>query len=361
MSRRRTIRPTVCVACHTVSRDGTRIAYTSGTFGLGTLKVSDDKKTYDSTIEPGTKVTPGFKWTYGAFNPSEKTSVPALLVTQADPTAAQNAAGHVRLALVDPDTGANVASNLKDWLTAFPLSAPTDLLQPDWSPAGVVVFAAYDSEMKNPTGSPAKAWVRDLGDDAVATSILEANVKWDGKVFTFETPKVLVKPPASTSLDTWETNVLPQLSPDDAFVAFTRSKGWWPIRFQSDAVNGSGKLALVRRADGKVIELANASGPDDSNTTYPQWAPSMGTDYAWIAFSTERPYGHRMAKGMALPPACIPQGRSMCKNMWITAIDRKKAASGDLDPSAPPFWMPGQTALASAVSPRWTRTAITVK
>jgi len=353
--------PGVCVACHTVSRDGARIAYTSGTFGLGTLKVSDDKKTYDATIEPGAKVTPGFKWTYGAFNPSEKTTVPALLVSKADPTAAQNVAGHVRLGLVDPDTGKDVPSNLIDWLAAFPSTVPRDLLQPDWSPSGVVVFAAYDSERANPSGTPAKAWVRDLGDDAVATSIVEAKVTWDGKAFSFGVPKVLVAPPASTSLDTWETNVLPQLSPDDAFVAFTRSKGWWPIRFQTDAVNGSGKVALVRRADGKVVELANASGPDDSNSTWPQWAPSVGADYAWIAFSTERPYGHRMAKGVALPPACIPQGRGLCKNMWITAIDRKKAASGDFDPSAAPFWMPGQTALASAVSPRWTKTAIAVK
>lgn len=353
--------PSVCVACHTVSRDGKRISYTSGSFGLGTLKLSADGTTYDSTIEPGTKVTPGFKWTYGAFNPNEKANVPALLVTKADSTAGQNVAGHVRLALVDPDTGKDVPSNIADWLSAFPPAMPQDILQPDWSPSGVIVFAAYDSNQPNPGGTPPKAWVRDLGDDAVATSIVEASITWKGSAFELGPPRVLVKPPSSSSLDTWETNVLPQLSPDDAFVAFTRSKGWWPIRFQSDAVNGTGKLALVRRADGKVLELANASGPDDSNSTWPQWAPSLGADYAWIAFSTERPYGHRMAKGVALPPACIPQGRGLCKNMWITAIDRKKAESGVLDPSAPPFWMPGQTALASAVSPRWTKQAIAVK
>jgi len=356
--------PTVCVACHTVSRDGTRIAYTTASFSLGTLKVADDKKTFDSTIEPGTKVTPGFKWTYGAFNPSEKTTVPALLVSKADNVPGQNVAGHVRLALIDPDTGKDVPSNLVEWLAGFPAGVPRDLLQPDWSPSGIVVFAAYDSEQANPSGGPpAKAWVRDLGDDAVATSIVEASIAFDAttKGFKLGTPKILVKPTPTGTFDTYETDVLPQLSPDDAFVAFTRSKGWWPIRFQTDAVNGTGKIAIVRRSDGKVLELARASGPDDSNSTWPQWAPTVGTDYVWIAFSTERPYGHRMAKGVALPPACIPQGRGMCKNMWVTAIDRKKAATGDTDPGAVPFWLPGQTALASAVSPRWTKTAISVK
>ncbi len=352
--------PTTCVACHTVSRDGTRFAYTSGSFGLGTLKASADKTSFVATIEPGTKVTPGYKWTYGAFNPDETAAPPALLVTKAD-TNAQNTAGHVRLAFIDPETGAEIPSNAASWLSSFPAGIGRDLLQPDWSGNGVVVFTAYDSEAANPdpTEILQKAYVRDLGDDAVASSIVQASVTWDptAKQFVLGAPKQLVRAPAAP-FDAAETDVLPQLSPDDAFVAFTRSDGWWPIRLQTDPVNGTGRLAIVRRSDGVVIELSTASGPPNSNSTWPQWAPTMGSDYAWVAFSSERPYGHRMAKGVALPPACIPQGRSLCKNMWVTAIDLKKAASGALDPSEVPFWIPGQTALASAVSPRWTKRAL---
>jgi hypothetical protein len=351
---------TTCVACHTVSRDGTRFAYTSGSFGLGTLKASDDKTTFTAKIEPGTKVTPGFKWTYGAFNPDEVAAPPALLVTKAD-TNAQNAPGHVRLAFVDPETGAEIASNADTWLAAFPAGIGRDLLQPDWSSSGVVVFTAYDSEKANPDATQVlkKGYVRDLGDDAIASSIVEASVAWDAtaKRFVLGAPKVIVSAPLAP-YDAAETDVLPQLSPDDKFVAFTRSDGWWPIRLQSDAVNGTGRLALVRRSDGTVLELTTASGPPNSNSTWPQWAPTVGKDYAWVAFSSERPYGHRMAKGVALPAACIPQGRALCKNMWITAIDLKSAVTGTADPSQVPFWIPGQIALASAVSPRWTKSAL---
>jgi len=351
-----------CVACHTVSRDGTRFSYTTGSFALGTLKAAADKKSFAATIEPGTKVPGGFKWTYAAFNPSEAASGPAVLVTKADVTAAQNVAGHVRLALLDPDTGTELGSNLTTWLAAFPAGVGKDLLQPDWSPAGFVVFASYDSEAANPDGASTlpKAYVRDLGDDAVASSILEAPLTWDAtkSQYTLGAPKVLVGAKLGASFDVTETDVLPQIAPDDSLVAFTRSTGWWPIRLQSDAVNGTGRIVVVRRSDGVVTELANASGPANSNSTWPQWAPSVGSQYLWVAFSSERPYGHIMALGAALPPACLPQGRSLCKNMWVAAVDKKKAMSGTLDPSAPPFWLPGQTALASAVSPRWTKAVV---
>ena len=352
-----------CVACHTVSRDGTRFAYTTGDFAFGTLEAAADKKSFAASVEPGTKIPAGFKWTYAAFAPDEAKTTPAVLVTKADVTATQNAAGHVRLALLDPKSGAEVSNNLVDWLAGFPAGVGRDLLQPDWSPGGFVVFAAYDSERPNPDPSAAlkSAYVRDLGDDAVATSIVEAPIAWDGakKSFAFGAPRVLVAAKPGASLDVAETDVLPAISPDDALVAFTRSTGWWSIRLQSDAVNGSGRITVVRRADGTVIELANASGPPSSNSTWPQWAPTAGSDYLWLAFSTERPYGHRMAPGVALPAECLPQGRSLCKNMWVTAISRKAAASGTADPSAPPFWLPGQTALASAVSPRWTKAVVT--
>jgi len=357
--------PSKCVACHTVSRDGTRFAYTSANIELGTLAANKEKTTFVATIEPGAEVAPGFRWTHGVFNPREADTVPALLVTKADKVP-ENSAGHVRLALIDPDTGAEVASNLAEWLASFPAGVPRDQLQPDWSNGGVIVFTAYDSEMPNPdpTGSPAKAYVRLLGDDSVAASIVEASVTWDAaaKKFVFGAPKVLVKPAPGASFDVMETNALPQISPDESLVAFSRTNGWWPVKNTSPPLlNISGRVLVVRRSDGKVIELKNINSAPNSDVTQPQWAPTIGTDYAWLAFSAERPYGHRMSKDVALPTSCFSTTTmTLCKNMWITAIDRKTAASGDLDPSNVPFWMPGQTPLASAVSPRWTKTAVKV-
>jgi hypothetical protein len=357
--------PSKCVACHTVSRDGTRFAYTSGSMELGTLVANKEKTSFVASIEPGTEVVPGFRWTHSVFNPREADTIPAMLTTKADKVA-DNTAGHVRLALIDPDNGSELSSNLTEWLAAFPAGVPRDLLQPDWSNSGVIVFTAYDSEMPNPdpAGTPAKAYVRLLGDDSVAASIVEASVTFDPatKKFTFGPPKVLVKPPLGTSLDTMESNAVPQISPDETMVAFSRTNGWWPVKYQSPAViNTSGRVLIVRRSDGKVVELKNANGPPNSDVTQPQWAPTVGTDYAWLAFSAERPYGHRMSKDTPLPGSCFAgTGMTLCKNMWITAIDRKLAASGEVDPSNVPFWMPGQVPLASAVSPRWTKTAVKV-
>jgi hypothetical protein len=358
--------PTKCVACHTVSRDGTRFAYTNGDISLGTLVANKEKTSFVASIEPGTTVnTKDFRWSHGVFNPVEASTRAALLVTKAD-RVANNAAGHVRLALIDPETGVDIPSNLTEWLAAFPPGYPRDLLQPDWSNAGVVVFNAYDTEMPNPdpTGMPAKAYVRLLGDDSVGGSIMEATVSYDAasKKFTFGAPKYLVKAKVGASLDVTESNTLPQISPDESLVAFARFDGWWPVKYQDPAViNITGRVLVVRRSDGAVIELANANGPPKSDVTQPQWAPTVGVDYAWLAFSAERPYGHRMNASIPRPSSCFAgTGMTLCKNMWITAIDRKKAAMGTADPSNIPFWMPGQTALASAVSPRWTKTAIKV-
>jgi hypothetical protein len=47
-----------------------------------------------------------------------------------------------------------------------------------------------------------------------------------------------------------------------------------------------------------------------------------------------------------------------CKHLWITAIDREKLAKGTVDPSAAPFFIPGQTLAAQYVSPQWTKAVI---
>jgi hypothetical protein len=355
-----------CVACHTVSRDGRRYAYTTGAFNYGSLRLQNGDggaARYGVAIEPGAAVTTGFRASHGAFNPLEAATRAALLLTTA-PVVPNNTAGHVRLQLLDPDTGAEVPSDVGALIAALPASVGHDVLIPDWSDDGSrVVFSAYDSEAMGTTAGvgATRAHVRILTDDAVAASIVEATVRYDAKLrrFRFSDPRVLVQSPPDPSFDTRQNNVLPVYSPDAALVAFTRAEGWWPIRFQTDATNDTGRVALVRRSDLATVELARASGPARTDTTWPQWAPGTGTRYAWLAFSSARPYGHRMAPGVPLPSSCLPQGHSLCKQMWITAIDRRAAEQTPLvDPSAVPFWMPGQNATASAVSPRWTTRVI---
>jgi len=178
--------------------------------------------------------------------------------------------------------------------------------------------------------------------------------------FTFGAPKVLVKT-ASVDPDSGENNLLPTISPDGTAVAFTRASGWWAIKTQQSLINRTGRIAVVRRGDGAVFELKGGASPPgmDWSNTWPQWAPSAGQRYMWLAFGSERPYGHRLTPQSPENAQCtLVQGQKQCKHLWVMAVDRKRLAAGSEDPSAMPFFIPGQTLAAQYVSPQWTKAVL---
>lgn len=342
-----------CSGCHRISRDGKRFAYSynGSNFQFGTLRYDEQKALFTSSLAPSS----GFRATYAAFNPNEATQVPAMLLTRPD-LVPQNTAGTVRIEVVDPDTGTQVPSDIAQAIAAIDPAVGHATSMPDWSPDGsFVVFAAYDSD---------KNHVRLLGDDIVAASIVEVPVSYDSAGgFDFGAPKTLVQAPADAAVDpdTGQNNLLPSISPDGSAVAFTRAAGWWSIKTQQSLLNLSGQIAVVRRQDGHVFELSKGSnGPGTTlSSTWPQWAPSMGNRYAWLAYAAERPYGHRLTASSPENAQCgFVQGQKLCKHLWVTAIDRQKLASGSEDPSAAPFFVPGQTIAAQYVSPQWTKAVI---
>lgn len=340
-----------CSGCHRISRDGKRFAYTynGGNFEFGSLAYDDKKAVFTSKIAPQT----AFRATYAAFNPSESTQVPAMLLTVPD-NVPQNTPGTVRVQLVDPDTGKQIPSNIAQALAMIDPAVGQATSMPDWAPDGsFVVFAAYDS---------GKNYVRLLGDDIVAASIVEVPVAYDKTTgFTFGQPKTLVQATGAAAIpDTGQNNFLPTVSPDGTAVAFTRSAGWWSLKLQTSPLNLSGQIALVRRSDGQVFELSKGSNGSGTtlSSTWPQWAPSLGSRYAWLAYASERPYGHRMTAQNPVGCGGMVQGQKLCKHLWVTAIDRSKLAAGTDDPSAAPFWIPAQTLGAQYVSPQWTKAVI---
>jgi WD40-like Beta Propeller Repeat len=342
-----------CSGCHRISRDGKRFSYTynGGEFNFGTLAYDDTQKQYAAKIAP----SPALRGTYASFNPLEDSTRAAMLFTAPD-TVPQNTAGTVRLLLTDPDTNAAIPNNFADMIQQIPPENGRATLMPDWSPAGdFIVFTAYDSNAN---------YVRLLGDDTVLGSVVEMPVQYmaDGS-FQFGAPKVLVAAPsaAGTNPDTGENNVLPSVSPDGSIVAFTRANGWWSIKTQQSLINLSGRIALVRRADGQVLELERgaSNGPDDVwSSTWPQWAPTLGKKWVWLAYASERPYGHRLTPQNST--CSLVQGQKQCKQLWITALDRTKLAQGMEDPSQAAFWIPGQSITAQYVSPQWTVAVINV-
>ncbi len=336
-----------CSGCHRISRDGKRFSYSynGGNFNFGTLSYDATQKLYASKVVP----SPAVRGTYASFNPLESNTRAAMLWTAPD-NVPQNTAGTVRLLLTDPDTNATITNNFAEMAQQIPASVGRATLMPDWSPAGdFVVFTAYDNNAN---------YVRLLGDDTVLGSVVEMPIKYmaDGS-FQFGSPKVLAAAPeaAGANPDTAENNVLPSVSPDGTIVAFTRANGWWSIKTQQSLINLSGRIALVRRSDNTVLELERgaSNGPDDVwSSTWPQWAPSVGKKYVWLAYASERPYGHRLTPQNST--CSLVQGQKQCKQLWITALDRTKLASGTEDPSQPGFWIPGQSITAQYVSPQWT-------
>jgi hypothetical protein len=338
-----------CSGCHRISRDGTRFSFSflPSTFELGALQYDSATGSFSQLIAPSTAST----GTYAAFNPLESTEVPAMLVTVPD-LVAQNTAGTVRLELHDPGTYAVVPSNLTAMLGMLGTTNPGQAASmPDWSADGsFIVFTAYD---------PTTNFVRDLGDDMVLGSIVEAPVSFKSGTFTFGAPKVLVAANSSDDPDTGNNNFLPAISPDGTTVAFTRAAGWWSLKTQASPFNLSGQIMLVRRSDGNVFTLANGSNGSGTtlSSTWPQWAPTFGATYGFLAYGSERPYGH-LSTPASHSCGSLVQGQANCKQLWVTAIDLNKMKSGTADPSLPPFWIPAQSINAQYVSPQWTKAVI---
>jgi hypothetical protein len=338
-----------CSGCHRISRDGKRFAFTYNPpgFEFGTLAFDPMSNSFVEKVTPATT----YAGTYATFNPLESTQIPALIVTRPD-LVAQNTAGTVRLEVRDPDTNAVIPSNVAQMLSQLGMPSPGQATSmPDWSPDGTFVeFAAYDSTTN---------LVRDLGDDIVLASIVEAPVSFQAGTFTFGTPKVLVAANPMDNPDTGLNNFLPAISPDGTAVAFTRAAGWWSIKTQQSLLNLSGQIAMVRRSDGQILQLVNGSNGAGTtlNSTWPQWAPTLGQRYAWLAYGSERPYGHELTVANHNCGAMV-QGQQSCKQLWVMALDLTKLHAGTADPSFAPFWIPGQSINAQYVSPQWTKAVL---
>ncbi len=120
---------------------------------------------------------------------------------------------------------------------------------------------------------------------------------------------------------------------------------------------------IVRRSDGHVFELDNGSNNSASLTsnTWPQWAPTDG-----VALPRGAPTAPSGRMGTCSRPAnhsCggLVQGQASCKQLWVMAVDKAKLATGIIDPSSAPFWIPGQSINEQYVSPQWTTSVISIQ
>ncbi|MCC7540473.1 MAG: PD40 domain-containing protein [Deltaproteobacteria bacterium] len=277
-----------CVACHTVSRDGRRLAV--GYDGERLREVTIPER---EVLIPSGSTERGPEYGWGTFNPGAT----RLLY-----------ASRGALRLLDADTGDTVAD------VALPEGGAAT--HPDWSPDGRFVALAYVAP-----GADGRPAGRVGNKDVQASSLARLPVMPDG---TFGEPEVLLE---STGPE--DTIFFPSYSPDSRWIAFVRATGKSKDNATSALyllrADGTGEPILVTRSNERVGDQDGVTG---IGNTMPTWAPSTTPEIFWLAFSSLRDYG------------AILVGTER-DQLWAAAIDPAAIERGE-DPGYAAFWLPFQ-------------------
>ncbi|MFO0626922.1 MAG: hypothetical protein U0325_15025 [Polyangiales bacterium] len=274
-----------CVACHTLSRRGNRMAADVGGNNLWVVEVSSTTPPPRIVTDLAGRDIPMF---WSTFSTDETRVV----------TAARGV-----LSLRDATNGRV--------LNTIPLGARTYGTQPDWSPDDARLAYVQSASDKD----------RGVSGGRIATvDILPGNA-WGP-------PRVLYG--AGTNGD---TNQFPSFSWDGRWIAWTHSTGNGQNDVTSDLwlmrADGTAPRALTRA--NTVINNGTVTTPTVQDNM-PTWAPSgVADDYAWVAFSSTRDYGGVLSGASRL-------GRH--EQLWVAAVDL--AAAPGTDPSHPAFRLPFQ-------------------
>lgn len=293
-----------CVACHTLSRQGNRMAADVGGNNLWIVEVSP-------TFPPPRVVTD-----YMGAN------IPAFWTTFSfDETRALVAARGV-LTLRDAADGAPLNT------ITIPGAAHFGT-QPDWAPDGTLVAFARATTNKD----------RGVSAASIATVEVMPGDTW-GTITTIV-----------QSTGTTDTNQYPSFSWDSQWIAYTHATHNAENDVTTDlwlvARDGTGARALVR--GNTVVNDGTVTTPTIEDSM-PTWAPSAaGDDYAWIAFTSSRDYGGVLSMASHL-------GRH--KQLWVVAVDLSAAAAGG-DVSFPAFRLPFTDLDEDTHRPFWAEDRVT--
>ena len=292
-----------CVACHTVSKDGSTIAAVF------------EKK--GSTASPWgtidlTQATPSVV----QITPYTSTTI-YLGLTPDGAYAAQNDLA-MTMSLVNAKTGAAVASALDGF---------TDkTCDPSFSPDGKhLAFAG------NVTGFyPVEYTIGDLD------------------VMDFDEPTTTLTNRRTIVPAGGQAVAFPSFSPDSAWLLF--QKGDYSRAKYGTTSIGHDDLYMVDLAmQTGVLSLANASGASlsaqNQHISYqPTVNPIAVGGYIWVVFVSPRDYGNRMLS------TTNPTYENR-KQLWVAAVDVSPQAGKD--PSHPAFWLPGQDLTTINMSGYW--------
>jgi hypothetical protein len=291
-----------CVACHSVSKDGSTLSSIfsrqASTGPLGFVSIAGAAVAAIGDYQADE--------TYDALTPDGKLA----LVNNSAKT----------MQLLTSATGSPVASAL---------DGVANLCDPAFSPDGTKLALATSCDPG--FGWPVEFRTSDLSFYAFANATPY-----------FSNPTTVV-----TSTGLGDAIAFPSFSPDSSFIFFQR--GSYSRAKYTDPSNnpahGIDDLYVVPAQTGATpIALAQANNPngvlpaDSQHLNYaPTVDPIAAGGYDWVVFTSPRDYGNVMVSPQGAAP--MDATYSNHKQLWVAAVD---ANIGTMDPSHPPFWLPGQ-------------------
>jgi len=292
-----------CVACHTVSKDGSRIASLFEKQG----STASPWGTVDLTASPANVVQ------MTAYD----SSAIFLALTPDGSHAVQNDVD-MSMRLVDATTGAAIPGELD--------TIPDKVADPAFSPDGSLL--AFSS---NATGAyPVEFWRADLD------------------VYDYDSATTSFTNRRQIASGGTEAIAFPSFSPDSKWVVY--QKGDYSRAKYGTSSVGSDDLFITDVA-GQVgpLSLLAASGAGlEAKNQHISYQPTVNPiavgGYIWVVFVSPRDYGNSMRS------TSNPTYENR-KQLWVAAVDVNPVPGQD--PSHPAFWLPGQDATTINMSGYW--------
>jgi hypothetical protein len=301
-----------CGACHSVSRDGSTIAFTavdgSPDQRAGVLVTTNAARPATSIVSPAADAT------YDSSMMTLSSDGKRVLVAYDDRLVLRNSGADPKYA-----TGEVIATLMKQNLLG---KSP---YFPEFSFDNSAVVLTLSDE-------PDSAIAVQSGDIAV--------MEVDLATSSFAEPKIVVQGSDS------EFHFYPTWSPGGNYIAFASA----PRELAEDGFprksydQKRARLRLVHKQGGDVYELTRATQSADSWSTFPKFAPFQDGDLMYLTFNSKIDYG-------LLVRNAAKADKDKLAQLWMSAIDLGNLPN---DPSTAPIWLPFQDATQSSHLGIWT-------